>query len=247
MNTPPRGASCPPQLHLEQASAGDWLPGVQSHVDGCAACKTQVESLQKMTSEFVAARPVERFLKQLETREAAPEKARRSFLPLAIGASLAALVVFTVVQSLPREPRVTMKGGLAHITMKRGEDITTITSKACGNSQPGDTCGEKLAPGDALRFSVVAPREGYAVVLNRDSTGAVTVVAPFGASEGKAVNAGTNVLPDSAVLDDVRGAETFVTIFSEHPIDVRKAVESFKATGSVSCDCTVEISTFDKP
>ena len=234
-----RGPGCPPRLHLEQASAGDWLPGVQQHVEGCEACTVEVKSLQAMTADFLAARPVERFVQQVEAREAAaPRRARSPFAVFAFATAMSGLILFTLAALLGGDPSsgVTLKGGgLAHITLKRGDAVTTLAKDA------------RLAPGDALRFSVVTQREGYAVVLERDATGKVTVVAPFGVKEPKAVNAGTNVLPDSAVLDDVRGRETFITLVSERPFDVQQAVTAYEQQRAFECDCVVEVSTFDKP
>jgi hypothetical protein len=155
----------------------------------------------------------------------------------ALASSLALLASVGVTQLVTRGSGVTLKGGLTSITLKRGEAISSVA--------PGST----LAPGDALRFSVRAPRDGYALVLEKDGTGKVTVVAPFGAKEPFAVPAGTIVLPDSAVLDAVRGQETFVTLFSERPFDVERAVAALqRGAPREACDgCQVEVSTFDKP
>jgi hypothetical protein len=230
---PARASACPPRVQLEQASAGDWLPGVQGHVEGCTSCAAQVKSMQAMTAEFLAARPEERFVKQLDAR-AAQQPRRRSPL-LAFAGALGALVLAAGVTQWLRPAGVTMKGGLTHITLKRGEQISSLGASS------------KLAAGDALRFSVLAPHDGYAVVLERDSTGKVTVVAPFDAKEPKAVNQGTSVLPDSAVLDATPGAETFITVFSTRAFDLPAVVQSAQRI-DLQCDgCLVEVSTFDKP
>lgn len=226
---PSRGPECPPRLQLEQASAGDWLPGVKTHVDGCASCTAQVKSLQAMTAEFLAARPEERFLKQLEARPVM-KKPRVSVFAYAAAAAMALLISAAGYSQLRGGSGVGLKGSLARISVKRGETVSTLTS------------GEKLAPGDALRFEVQAKSDGFAVVLERDATGKVTVVAPFDAKEPMAVRAGTTELPDSAVLDATRGPETFITIFSERPFDVSQAART------LSCDgCQVETSTWEKP
>ncbi|MFT3713325.1 MAG: DUF4384 domain-containing protein [Archangium sp.] len=227
---PSRGPECPPRVQLEQASAGDWLPGVKTHVDTCASCTAQVKSLQTMTAEFLAARPQERFLKQLEARPVA-QKRRVSVFAYA-GAAAMALVISAAGYSQLRSDAsgIGMKGSLSRITVKRGETMSTLSA------------GEKLAPGDALRFEVQAKTDGFAVVLERDATGKVTVVAPFDAKEPMAVSAGTTELPDSAVLDATRGPETFITIFSERPFDVSQVART------LSCDgCQVETSTWEKP
>jgi hypothetical protein len=63
-----------------------------------------------------------------------------------------------------------------------------------------------------------------------------------------AVGEGLTVLPDSAVLDDVKGRERFVTVFSPHTFDLHKVSAQLARDEAVRCEgCRVEVSTFDKP
>ena len=64
-----------------------------------------------------------------------------------------------------------------------------------------------MRAGDAIRFVVRLDRAGYAAVFERDATGRIAVVAPFGATEPQAVPAGSTALADSAVLDATPGPE----------------------------------------
>jgi hypothetical protein len=227
---PSRGPGCPPRVQLEQASAGDWLPGVQGHVEACASCTAQVKSLQAMTADFLAARPEERFQKQLEGRTASKPGKPTPVFAYAAAAAMVVLMSVAGFSQLRQGSGVGLKGSLSRISLKRGETVSTLSA------------GSKLAPGDALRFEVQAPADGFAVVLERDATGKVTAVAPFDAKEPMAVRAGSNLFPDSAVLDETRGPDTFITVFSERSFDL---TELSRVT---TCDgCTVEVSTFDKP
>lgn len=228
--SPPRGASCPPRLHLEQASGGDWLPGVKDHVATCAACEAELASLGALQRDFLAARPTERFFGQLERRRAGSRRA------LLLGGVLAVAAALVLTFALPRDPGVTFKGALTTITVRRGEQQLTATE------------GTTLREGDALRFTLTAPRAGYAVVLERDGAGRVTVVAPFGATAAVAVSAGQQVLPDSAVLDGTKGPERFVTIFAERPFDLAACVRALEKGEAVRCEgCRVEEAKFEKP
>lgn len=228
---PKRGPGCPPKVTLEAASAGDWAEGVRAHVDGCAECQTQLAQLTTLQRDFLAARPTERFLQQLETRRQ-PSRRPRWLAPVL---SLAAVAL--VVALLPKDhgSGVTLKG-LSTVSLKRGTEVTPAGI---------DT---RLAPGDALRFTVHAPTDGYAVVLERDGAGHVSVVAPFDAKAPHFVNAGTSELPDSAVLDEVRGRDTFFTVFAPQPFRLEPLLEALSRDEAPRCDgCSVEASTFDKP
>lgn len=233
---PPRSTGCPPRLHLEQASGGDWLPGVQAHVTSCSSCTTQLDALRAQATAFVAARPTERFQTQLASRaNVSQSKTPRAWLAAVTVAAMAA-VLWLVVPQPHDDSGITLKGSMTSITLKRGE------------LQRPATPDLRLEPGDALRFSLHVPHDGFAVVFERDVTGKVTVVAPFAATSPAAVNAGTQTLPDSAVLDAVRGPERFTTVFSDRPFDVQ-AVSTALARGEPSlCDgCTVETVIFEKP
>lgn len=224
---PKRGPACPPRIVLERASTGDEAEGFAAHLATCASCQQQLTELKTFTQEFIAARPAERLVKNVARR-------RRPQQLALVGALMAVtLAVFFLV---PREHEVHFKGALSSITLKRGDVLGPLTE------------GTLLQPGDGLRFSVNAPSAGFAVVLERDDTGRVTVVAPFDARIPMAVGEGVTVLPDSAVLDGVKGRERFVTIFSPHAFELREVSAQLERDEAVRCDaCRVEVSTFDKP
>ncbi|MFO0595066.1 MAG: hypothetical protein U0228_07175 [Myxococcaceae bacterium] len=231
---PTRREGCPARVTLESASAGDWADGIRAHVDACPHCREQLQALEAHRAAFLAARPTERFLGQLDAR-AQKKPARRAWLPALGLVATAAVALFVLLPRNPDPTGVNFKG-LSSIALKRGDRVETAASST------------KLAPGDALRFSVHAPRDGFAVVLERDGAGKVTIVAPFAATAPLAVSVGTTDLPDSAVLDDVRGADTFFTVFSEQPFELKPLVDALERGESPRCPgCTVEVSSFDKP
>lgn len=227
---PPRGASCPPVIELERAVAQEAVPEVTLHLEQCDTCRAFVERTVAEVQAFQRARPPERFLAQLDARQQRP----RRWVPLVAVGALAAAAALVV--SMPPPTPVTFKGSLLSISVKRGDVITSV--------KPGDP----LRANDALRFSITTPRPGFALVLNRDGTNAVRVVAPFDAREPQGVPEGTTVLDDAAVLDATRGSERFVAVFAERPFDVTAALRQLESTGSVSCaGCTIDAQSFDKP
>jgi hypothetical protein len=234
---PARTAACPPAIDLEQLAVGVALPALEAHVKGCSQCLAYVAQVKQLSDDFVRARPAERFLGQLEAREqkAAPKRSSLAFVLVGAAGLAASVAVGVIALRTPGGSGVTFKGGLWSIASKRGDSVKTLDR------------GATVTAGDALRFAVKTERPGHAVVLERDGLGKVTVVAPFNATAPQRLVAGTTVLEDSAVLDGTPGAETFVTIFSEHEFELAPLVKLLEANRPVTCDgCTVETSTFDK-
>lgn len=230
---PVRDAGCPPAADLEYLAAGDGTPETKTHVDGCATCTAELARLRTENEAFLKARPPQRFLTQLDARARTQRGARAWFVPSLV--ALAAAAVLLVVLRPTEAPPVTFKGSFLSVSVKRGDEVRTVTA------------GEVLREGDALRFSVRTERPGFAVVLERDGAGKVTVVAPFDAKEPQRVPAGTTVLEDSAQLDASPGPETFVAVLSERPFVPAALVRLLEAGRAVSCEaCVVEVSTFDK-
>jgi hypothetical protein len=230
---PTRSVSCPPAVDLERASAGDDVPTVSAHLLTCESCRTCVERLARESEAFVSARPAERFLAQLEGRKQAPARSPRLVVATVVAVAVG-LLVFLFPRTATR-PAIVFKGSLVSLSLKRGTQVMSVRE------------GDVLREGDALRFSVKAPRKGYALVLNRDGQGKVTVVAPFNATAPQGVAEGTTVLDDSAVLDATKGKEVFVTVFAPVAFDVGSIMKQLEAGKPVTCDgCVVEVSTFDK-
>lgn len=229
---PVRGPDCPPAIDLERVAAGEDLAQVRAHLPGCEACRHAVDELEAGARAFLAARPAERFLGQLEARRQRP----RSWWPVVFAAAAAALVL-GVVTLVPRaDPPVRFKGSLLTVTAKREGVVKTLAD------------GDTLREGDALRFSVTTAVAGHAVVLERDGQGKVTVVAPFGAAAPQAIGEGTTVLDDAAELDATKGRETFVVVFAPRAFEVAAVVKQLEAGAQVTCGgCAVEVRSFEKP
>jgi hypothetical protein len=230
---PARGADCPPAIDLERAAAGEDVAAVRAHLPGCEACRQYVEQLEAGAKAFLAARPADRFLGQLEARRSARPSWPRA---LVLAASAAAALALVVTLARRTDPPVLFKGSLLTITAKREGVVKTLAD------------GDALREGDALRFSVATTVPGYAVVLERDGQGKVTVVAPFGAVAPQAIGEGTTVLDDAAELDATKGRETFVGVFAPRPFEVGALVKQLEGGAPVSCaGCTVEARSFEKP
>ncbi|MCA2981394.1 MAG: hypothetical protein INH37_24235 [Myxococcaceae bacterium] len=232
-----RGPDCPPRLELERVAAGEDVPTARAHVEGCAACGAAVAALRAEVDAFVRARPVDRFLAQVEAAGALPARPRRAPV-VAMVAVCAAAVTALVAWPPGPGPRVRVKGPRAPfqvIHLKRAGVVRALAA------------GDALVAGDALRFSVSVDQPGFALGLDRDARGKVTAVAPFGAERPQAIDEGTTVLDDSAVIDDAPGPETFVTVFSPVPFEVAPLLRQLEVGGRPSCErCVVEEASFGK-
>ncbi|MFL5321304.1 MAG: hypothetical protein ACJ790_16715 [Myxococcaceae bacterium] len=219
---PLRGANCPPPVDLEALAAGEQNATVSKHVDGCETCTAYVASLKAESDAFVKSRPASLFLGQVEKR--AEKSASRSWRPLGIAALFAAAAAIAMVV-LPETPKpgVTFRGTVT-VHVKRGTE------------EHAAAADETLHPEDALRFTLRSEKPGYAVVLERDASGSVTVVAPFNATSPQRIGEGSTDLQDSAILDDTMGEERFTAVFSEKAFDVAKVKEQLQS-GVQDPDC----------
>jgi hypothetical protein len=190
---------------------------------------------------FVKARPPDRFLRQLERREAAPAARPSPWRRLVPALGLAVPVVLALVLA----PRLVQPpaGG---VTMK-GDGFRVAVARAGGAGAPELAAGDAVVhPGDGLRFSYEAGEDGYLLVLDLDGRGEASVLHPFGASAAAPLAANhREFLPGSVVLDDAPGPEFIVAVFSRRPLEAAPLLEALRAQArrpepALACDgCTV--------
>lgn len=211
-----RGPGCPPAAALEALSAGEQVPPpVADHAGRCTDCAAQVAALRAEREAWNRARPPERFLRQLERREAAaPRRAGLGRLwpalalavPLALAAALAPGLLGG---GGGRDGGVTLRGGAFRVAVAR----------AGGGAPELLERDAVVRAGDALRFAYEADRGGHLLVIELDGRGRATVLHPFGAAASAPLPAGERAfLPGSVVLDDAPGPTQLVAVFSERPI-----------------------------
>jgi|GEM_PF-1293205 len=209
----PRGPECPPAVVLEALSAGEPTPeATRAHVKACAACGAQLDALTGGRDVFLRARPTDRFLRQLEHREAsatrAPSPWRRLFPVLA--AVVPALVLVLVVG-----PRLLQDG--SGVTWK-GDAFRVVAARAGAEAAPLAQ-DSTVKAGDRLRFAYEAPEAGHLLVLELDGRGGASVFHPFDGTASAPLPAGQrDFLPGSVELDDAPGTEWLFAVFSPRPL-----------------------------
>jgi hypothetical protein len=154
-----------------------------------------------------------------------------TLLPVsALAAALALLLVF--------------RGGPPSVRLDPPADLATkggsATLRVFANHQ-GQVFqlrdGDRLAPGDQIRFVVEPADLPYLIIASVDGTGKPSVYYPFDARESAQLErAITLELPGSIVLDDADGPERIFALFSREPMDASTVRASLAAIGRLGPD-----------
>jgi hypothetical protein len=191
--------ACLSALQLDRLLAGELSASeareVETHLAACARCSEAAASLRAGRNEPLPPLKVVPLRRPLWPRIAAATAA------LAAAASL--LLVLR-----PSGERIKGSGFALEMYIQHGSEVR--------RAGPGET----VAPGDALRFAVIAPVESYVAVLSLDPEGRSSIYFPLG-PRAERIPAGADVpLPLSTRLDATIGKERIVALFCRSPIDL---------------------------
>ena len=192
--------ACLSALHLDRFALGE-LDGaaadeVRAHLETCARCSEALEAM----------RPREPLP---PLRAVRPQPRRRSIRWVAAGAGLAAAASLLLVlrPSLPRE-RSKGSGFALGMYVQHGGEVRRAAAH------------EEVAPGDAVRFTVTAPADGYVAVLSLDAQGRGSIYYPAG-PKAAPVQAGSDMaLPLGTKLDATVGEERIVGLFCASAVEL---------------------------
>jgi hypothetical protein len=237
--------ACHSALRLDRWMAGE-LPAAEAedlsaHVASCARCREAAASLAEARDRTVL--PPLRATRS--EAEPTPRRAPRWFPWAALGASLAAAAAAIVILAPRIRPDLDL--GLGDARLKG-------SSPALGMYvQHGDVVrragpGERVAPGDAVRFAVTLREPAYVAVLTLDPVGNASVYYPAGA-RAEPVNPGADVaLPLATRLDQTLGEERVFGLFCDRPVELEpvRARLGALASGFVPPGCQVARWSFEK-
>lgn len=227
----PEGDGRCPGFALRRLHAGE-LSGaeaarVREHADGCARCGAVLAGLAAEDAAFHArsfddfSREVEARLPRVRAETAVPPRRRSPVfaraIPLALAASVAAVVFLPRLFDAPAERGVRAKGGAA---------VEWLIGGAGPVREAVD--GERLAPGERVRLQVHPGASGHLLALAVDAAGEVT---PLYERDGRSLPVtpgATAVLPDSIAFEGA-GPERLYVLFSERPLAVEAAVGAARA------------------
>ena len=240
-----RPTGCLSGLQLDELQAGD-LAGrdeeavLRDHLAQCASCRERAAA--RAADPVLSPDPAMLRQALAISAPASPRpRGRRGLLGIsgAIGAAAAAcLIAWGLTDGDARESvDGRTKGALAltvHVKRARGP---------AGSPAPAidQVNGEgRLQSGDELRFTLVAARPGYAVVLGLDAAPSVTVYAPAptgatAARPARVESAGMVTLPGSVVADATTGFERIAAVVCDQetpPETLRRQAETALAQAS---------------
>ncbi len=217
----PRGPQCPPAAVLEALSVGEPVPdATRQHAEACATCAGQLQALAREQQAFLQARPAERFLRQVERREAAPRPSRLSrLLPVLGGVLVPALALLLVFRGSEDTGFREKGGGTFRVAVSRAGSAPELLA-----------ADAPVREGDALRFSYEADTAGHLLVLELDGRGQASVFHPFGGGSSAPLAANQrDFLPGSVVLDAAPGPEWLLAVFSPRPLQAAPLLEQLRA------------------
>lgn len=219
-------SDCLSSLALDRVVAGGVAP---PHVATCPTCSERLASLR--AAQEASRATVARLLQAAEARAAERRPARWPWLLAA--AVVAASLVVLVPRGAPEEDEVRLKGSALGFFVQRGDDVKRGVS------------GDEFHAGDALRFSVRSGGQRFFFLVGVDANGAVAAYHPYGGERSVEVPVGReHLLPGSLVLDDAKGVEHLVGLFSDTPLslaEVRAAITAARVDGATSGEPTLAL------
>ncbi len=196
--TAPRTAQCPTDLALEEHLL-KANPAIARHMAVCAHCQIWERAAAQAARAFAHESP--RWLANTRTR---PSPVRR-WAPLLPVAALAAAALFFLRPAPPETPPYATKGEV-------------LTVYVGGQGEPrAATQGERVRPGEELRFHVAPGPAAFVWIASVDSTGTVSRLMPAEGNAPLAVG-GAQLLPGGAVLDAAEGPERIWAVISDEPL-----------------------------
>lgn len=206
--------NCLSDLMLDEWHAGELDSAaariVEEHVASCDRCRARQQALQAVANEFLRARP------------GAPQ---RRFRARTVGIALSGLAVAAAALLLMRTPEPfgeRSKGGPSlGFFVLRGERVFAGSE------------GERLQPGDRLRFVATSLTPRQLAILSRDARGVASVYYPA-APHSRLVAATRETPLDTAVeLDGTLGTETLFGVFCDQEFEVEPLRQALERSGKL--------------
>ncbi len=229
---------CPSRFTLVQFFSNDLRDdektAVEAHLKKCVQCRKTIDTIKE--NNRIYQEHAKDDLDKLKTRlqnepvqiVLQPKNTLKYVLAVAavlfIGTTVAIYNSATNTGGSLNKNRSEYKGSFAFKIIAKRE-----------NSQFPVVDGSKLKAGDALRFSVTTSGSGYLLILSSDSSQQQSVIYPGHTDtlKGNTFNDllkidgdGYHVLDGSIILDDSRGFEHIIVIFSSKPFNASELKNS---------------------
>jgi hypothetical protein len=217
-----------------EITATDELAAIEAHLSACALCSRRRSEIEASPIQV----PDREWLSQVR----ATPPARRRPLILAGGALAVAAMAALVLVVKPKAPAPTPREGAGQATAAAGAATEEATTRTKGSAlaldlfvRRGDLPAEPvfsdvpLRAGDAIRFRVRAPEDGYLAVIGLDSEGKVSRYSPAGGEAAAPFKAGERAVDGSVILDDAPGEEKVIALLCPDPAAAATSVAAARA------------------
>ncbi len=217
----------------------------KAHLGSCERCRVRWQELEddkRRFEQFVLPRTLEKVQQRARPGSLWDRlRERWSFAVPALGLVTAALIAVVLL------PKTSPEAPPPYVGIKGGPTLKVVGSRGDTQFQVGP--GDRLQPGDRIRF-VVSPAEArYVLIASVDQGGVVSVFYPYdGAKSAALEGAASQELPGSIELDATLGKEQLFAVFSAEPLDAARVREALKAGQLASAVGGAEVVTltFDK-
>jgi hypothetical protein len=232
-----RAQSCVSDLRFDRMFAGelghDETRAIDAHVASCDLCGARRHQLERARAVGADALALE--ASALHARSAVRRPWSRFARVASVGLGLAALAAGAWLAFVPARPASELRWKGAHcfgFYVQRGSAVY--------RGAPG----ERLLPGDRLRFVARTREPRFLTVLSLDGEQHASVYYPGGARAAELTSTGAEqALPASVKLDAVLGAETLYALFCADPLPLeplRVALEQQRAAFVAPSGCELE-------
>ena len=225
---PARSPGCPQDLDLERALAGEaaFAP-VLAHASGCDGCTARLAWMRD-AGDLFARRVLPATRDAVLAKLHRPPWWRRA-LPIAVPVAVAATLVVVLTPALHPPPGYVGSKGAGTPALLQLQVFVDRSGKAAEVRT-----GDRVHPGDGLRFVVDAP-DRVVVLVSVDGQGHVSRLVPGGSTQVPQ----TGIVPGGSVLDGVLGPERIFAVELQPGLDVAHVEAAARAAVGAGGDQAV--------
>lgn len=236
-----RGEACVSDLRFDEWHAGELDAEAESaasaHVDGCALCRRRKTELDADRERFLELSP-SLPLRTTAPVDAAPAPRKARVIPLRVwgGAALSAAAMLALFVALSPGSR---EGSHTDATEALGDRVKGSHRLGFFVKRGSETfeglSGQRVLPGDQLRFVVTLRAPAHVAVLSRDGAGHASVYFPAGEAKAPRLEAkAEQALAGAVELDATLGRERIWGVFCAAAFEV----EPLRAALSAGAELT---------
>ena len=225
--------------HLDERTLDKLMMGLppsaeaEAHLATCAACREELEERRKAAAHFES-KVLPASLPKVRARVEAPHVrplGRVVWLVPALAAAAMALLVLR-----PRGPSGEELAG--DLRVKGGVTLQAFARRESSVFEVHE--GQKLRPGDALRFVVWPGEHSHLAIASMDGRGQVSVYFPQQGGESQAIPPGQRFeLPLAIELDQALGKERVFALLSDAPLELAQVTSQLEALGTAAAQADV--------